>query len=69
MKIHEFIVIVDDVLEDLASKGNKEAFLKNMEHANVADRKFSEWMIMYLSWSELGSEEDCAEYYWNLEDQ
>ncbi len=67
MKIEKFIEDVDDVLDNL--KNNKQAFLENMKHLNLDNKKFSEWMMTFLAWNELGSEEDCAAFYWNLEEE
>jgi len=69
MKIEKFIELVDDVLNELKSNEHKESFKENMEHLEEEDKKFSEWMMTYLAWSELGSEKDCATFYWNLENE
>ncbi len=69
MKIETFIKQVDTVLDELSDKHHKESFSKNMKHLEWEDKPFSEWMMTYLAWSELGSEEDCKAYYWYLEDE
>lgn len=67
MQAKTFIELVDEVLDELKNKEHKEAFAENLLKLGVKDRKFSEWMMTYLAWSELGSEKDVAQYYWNLE--
>jgi len=67
MQAKTFIELVDEVLDDLRYTYHKEAFAENLLKLGVKDRKFSEWMMTYLAWSELGSEEDVARHYWHLE--
>lgn len=69
MKVNKFLELLDDVLDDLRAKEHKEAFAKNTEHLKIDDKKFSEWLMTYLAWSEVGSEEDVAMYYWHLEEE
>jgi len=69
MMVNDFLEKIDFVLDELKNKSHKEAFAKNMEHLELEDKKFSEWVMTYLAWSELGSEKDVANYYWNLEDE
>jgi len=57
----DFIEFVDDVLEDL--KQNKEYFANNMKHMNEKDHSFCYWLMMFLAWSEVSTEEDCKNYY------
>lgn len=63
MQASKFIELVDVVLDELKNQEHKEAFAENLTELGVKDRKFSEWMMTYLAWSELGSEEDIARYY------
>lgn len=69
MKIDKFLRDVHIVLDELKRQRHLDAFAKNMEHLELEDKKFSEWMMTYLEWSELGSEKDCARYWWNLEEE
>ena len=69
MKASDFIERVDYVLDTLKDYYHKDAFVKNMEKLpqTISSKKFSEWMMMYLAWSELGSADDVASYFWYLE--
>lgn len=69
MNTDKFTGMVDVVLDELKSPENKKAFIENMNHLGMGDKKFSEWMMMYLAWNELGSEKDCSAYYWNLNEE
>jgi hypothetical protein len=67
MKIDEFMNNLEVVLREISTPENKKLFAENMEHLNIPDQKFSEWMMTFLAWNELNTAEDCAEYYWFLE--
>lgn len=71
MKAHDFVGLVDDVLDTLKADYYKKAFVENMEKLPhlFSDKKFSEWMMLYLAWSELGSADDVARHFWHLEDE
>ncbi len=69
MRAEKFVIAVDEVLTMLKSSENKVAFLANMRHLNIKDKPFSEWIMTYLAWNELGSEEDCKAFYWHLEEE
>lgn len=67
MQVNRFVELVDVVLSDLHA--HKNSFMKNMEHLEGEDKKFSEWMMTYLAWSELGTTEDIERYYGHLDEE
>ena len=64
MKIDQFLIDVDEVIDDLLS--GKDAFRENMKHIKMKDQSFCSWLITYFAWIEIGTEEDCENYYWHL---
>ena len=68
MKIEKFLAQISTVLDDLGSVEHQKSFSENMEHLKIEDKSFADWMMTYLAWNELGSEEDCKNLYWYLED-
>lgn len=69
MKIDIFFQRISTVLDDLRSPEHQKIFIENMARLDKQDGSFAEWMMTYLAWSELGSEKDCKNYYWYLEDK
>ena len=54
----EFIILFQQEIET-----NKEAFISNMHNLNLEDKKFCEWVEIFIAWMELADEEDCEMYY------
>lgn len=69
MKLDNFFENFKEVLEDLADPDNQKAFSENMNRLGRINMGFSEWVGVYLAWSELASEEDIKRYYWHLEEE
>ena len=69
MKIKKFFAQISTVLDELGNPTHQESFSENMKHLKIDDKSFADWMMTYLAWSELGSEEDCKRFYWYLEDE
>lgn len=69
MQAERFIILVDQVLDILKEPSHKEAFVDNLHHLGKDEMKFSEWIMTYLAWSELGSAEDVASYHWDFEEE
>lgn len=69
MKAKKFLELVDEILNELKSSENKKAFSENMIYLRMEDMSFAEWMVTYLAWNELSSEEDIRTYYWHLEEE
>jgi len=71
MNVNQFMVRLDELVGRIQHKSVREAFIENMEHLSktnerLKDKSFCSWMMTYLAWNELGDEEDCEQYYWDL---
>ena len=47
---------------------SRQAFVSNMKNLGLEDKKFCEWVPLFLGWMELGTPEDCERHYGRIDE-